>query len=180
MTKYTEVDTSEAPLSIIGTVGRHPIYSGEGCMPDRAGAWVADERRVRRLQRGEMAKAKGLPGEWLDKSQQLPAKAVESATSLICDALGTWWHQVHSPTETHTVRPVSSKTHKFKDPPTNRDDETAATAEETVGSLDEDYEWEYEAPDLSEGSGWYQERVETLEAALKGLPSWCTRRDSKR
>ncbi|CAB9518325.1 hypothetical protein SEMRO_923_G220790.1 [Seminavis robusta] len=52
---------------IYGHVHNLPIYDGAGCMPDIVGRWVFYGSRVRKIQLDELAKCKGVPGEWRDK-----------------------------------------------------------------------------------------------------------------
>ena len=41
--------------------GRNPIFSPDGCLPDKVGALIETERGVRQVQGDELAKAKGVP-----------------------------------------------------------------------------------------------------------------------
>ncbi|CAB9524865.1 hypothetical protein (Partial), partial [Seminavis robusta] len=130
-------------------------------MPDSVGRWVFDGSRVRKLQLDELAKGKGVPGEWRDKSLELPYKAVVGATAVhiwtvVCDAVAGWL--IPTPKDGTT----SSR---------ETDSDTVTTAAETwADDEDEDEDWDYTLPDLSEGGEWYQDRVESLRQATQDLP----------
>ena len=64
-------------------------------MGDSMDFWTDSDQGVRRLQVEELAKGKGLPSEWKDKTKLLPKEAVAKATSLhlwttVCDLVANW------------------------------------------------------------------------------------------
>ncbi|CAB9521782.1 hypothetical protein SEMRO_1232_G254690.1 [Seminavis robusta] len=149
ISKLPSPTTYQELYQLYGHVQNLPIYDGTGCMPDSVGRWVFDGSRVRKLQPDELAKGKGVPGEWRDKTRELPYKAVVGATTVhiwtvVCDSVAGWL--IDSDTVTMAV-------------------ETWADDEE------EDENWDYTLPDLSEGGEWYQERVESLRQATRNLPN---------
>ncbi|CAB9523251.1 unknown protein (Partial), partial [Seminavis robusta] len=95
ISKLPSPTTYQEHYQLYGHVQNLPIYDGTGCMPDSVGRWVFDGSRVRKLQLDELAKGKGVPGEWRDKSLELPYKAVVGATAVhiwtvVCDAVAGW------------------------------------------------------------------------------------------
>ena len=179
------------PCMEIGTVGGGNIFDPSGCMPDDLGAWVQDDKRVRRLQSKELAKAKGVPGEWMDSSERLDSRAVGESTSLniwtaVCDSIAAW------------LRPSQGKKSEVSSCSTSDGYVTDATEGETDGELEEPLScepltearidqlqqehwgidrqrdrkliWDYQLPDLKQGGKWYQARVASLKKAIQGRP----------
>ncbi|CAB9530606.1 hypothetical protein SEMRO_2952_G340930.1 [Seminavis robusta] len=161
ISKLPSPTTYQEHYQLYGHVQNLPIYDGTGCMPDSVGRWVFDGSRVRKLQLDELAKGKGVPGEWRDKTRELPYKAVVGATAVhiwtvVCDAVAGWL--IPTPKDGTTS---SGET----------DSDTVTTAAETwAADEEEDEDWDYTLPDLSEGGEWYQERVESLRQATRNLP----------
>jgi hypothetical protein len=150
-------------LQVVGTVYEEPLYSSEGVMPDRLGAWIADsDTGIHGLQTEELAKGKGLPSEWRTKDTTLPEKTVKETTcvhiwSVVCDAVGLWLKQAQHETLAEATTPLLRPT-----PPTKK---YAAPNPGEIPSAN----WEYSLPDLSADGKWYQERVSSLRRAIQGL-----------
>jgi hypothetical protein len=173
---------------------REPIYDHHGLMPDQPGCWINSERGVRRLQSQELAKAKGVPSEWITggSGSSRPLKSVDVG---LCTGIHIWTAVMDSTLEWLTRKSVWLKWMATQDPspdppltsadadglPRNEDDVTTpeASVPPSVPSpapsppledpaLDE--EWKWEVPDLQPGSSWYCERVVSLKNAVQGLP----------
>jgi hypothetical protein len=56
------------PCSVRAAIKCSPVFESSGPMLDAPNTWIRSERGVRRLQACEMAKAKGMPGNWTTKS----------------------------------------------------------------------------------------------------------------
>ena len=160
--RFPEPDLSNHPHHLVGLVGGHPIYGNQGCMPDKIGRWVDDGVNIRKLRAAELAKGKGLPGEWVAKGQEpeLSYSVVTGATSVhiwtvVCDSIAQW---VHADKDTTEMGDRSTE-----------DSDTVTTAAETWADEDET-DWDYTLPDLSKDGRWYQERVNNLREAIAGRP----------
>ena len=54
-----------APCVLAGeTAKAQPVFDPTGSLPDAIGCWISTEQGVRRLQREELAKGKGIPNAW--------------------------------------------------------------------------------------------------------------------
>jgi len=162
----TMISKAAAPCKILGaTKNRQPVFCPSAALPDGTGAWirVTDHRkkqRVRRLLTEELAKAKGMPLEWL-AGDQGDSAMVDSLTAIhLWAAIGDTVHE----SWTKTVSAVQE------------DMEAVPTAiltswldkEELPQDTTDVFEWQ--PPDLSEGGEWYLERVASLEKAIAGHP----------
>jgi len=161
-----------APCVIVGTarVDGRPVFSPMACLPDGTGSWIhvtdlRGKQCIRRLLPEELAKAKGIPAEWLQDVKN-PSSLVDGMTALhLWTAVGdtiheTWFHHPKEPSEDidlPTVLPVG-------------------WLEEDGGSDEDEEEWVWTPPDLSEGGEWYQARVESLEIAIAGMENASTLR----
>ena len=176
---------------------REPIFEHQGLMPDRPGCWINSERGIRRLQSQELAKAKGVPNEWITgvSGSSRPLKNVEVGPctgihiwTAVMDATLNWltrkkkwlkWMEKDEGTQVSTNDPSSNLNTKSSSPENVTPTETAASSSDpspeasstTTGKSEanEDEEWTWEAPDLLPGSAWYCERVTSLRRAVKGL-----------
>lgn len=162
--RYPVPFISEEGWHIIGTIGEHPIYGSEGIMPDFLGSWIGDgDKGVRRLQASELAKAKGLPSEWLTKGAILEGKLIAEDTCLhiwsaVCDEIGRW------------LRPPASDDKSLIAPPLKQ----AAATDLLTSSINELPKWHYQLPDLTPEGPWHRQRVENLQEAIKDRPDKAT------
>jgi site-specific DNA-cytosine methylase len=61
---------------------QEPVFDHHGRMPDLTGCWVQSKRGVRRLQAQELAKAKGIPNDWLKAGCPLKDAVVRGCTGI--------------------------------------------------------------------------------------------------
>jgi hypothetical protein len=156
--------TQYRPCVVTNQVCQTPIYSAIGPMPDELNVWVDTDRGIRRLQAGELAKAKGLPSEW--KTQEAltnkGASWIQKATcshlwAAVLDPVAEWLTpEVQPPAKASKARPRKARRAKTQ----------ATASKKPVSGLQPDWSWE--VPDLSLGGAWYQERIGSLEAAIAG------------
>jgi hypothetical protein len=61
------VTNAASPCVIVGELvyRKTPIFSPDGCLPDSVGSLLLTDRGIRRLLPEELAKAKGVPGDWI-------------------------------------------------------------------------------------------------------------------
>jgi hypothetical protein len=150
------------PCKVMSQVKKSPIFEARGPMPDHPHAWIRSDKGTRRLQHSELAKAKGVPSEWMKgiKVRSLRQSLVDRATSLhlwtaAMDSIRPWLIAEEGVRQRKTTE---SKT------PTPVGDWSKATE-------NDDEEWEWHVPDLCEGGEWFQARVQSLEKAIAGLPN---------
>lgn len=156
------ISHAAAPCKIVGTARADgkPVFCPQACLPDGAGSWIrtTDRRgvsRVRRLLTEELAKAKGVPPNWIQDCKTT-TRMVDNLTTLhIWAAIGDtirsrWCDQgcMQVPDAMPTMLPVSWM--------------------EATEDVEEDEECDWVPPDLSEGGDWHRERVRTLEVAIAG------------
>jgi hypothetical protein len=144
------------PELVSGYVEENMIFDIDGAMPDRIGCWIDHPMGVRCLQHQELAKAKGMLEQYA-----LPVdKGVRNGT------------RVHLLTA--VLDHVSACKRIKQNPEGNKQDDQKKTEsrQETtpMWSSDkadqEEDEWDWETPDLSEGAPWYEARLKTLRKAV--------------
>jgi hypothetical protein len=140
----------QRPCRVSHLLYRQLIYECEGPMPDSIDEWVRTEGGVRRLLAGELAKAKGLPSQWVEASKKLSAKAIDQSTCLhlwtaAMDLVRSWWNEDRGPgpDSEGLMHPLLHR----RDSDSNSDSEGSEDPEpmEECGKLT------WEVPDLSEG-----------------------------
>ena len=152
------VRAAAAPCVLVGevTVSKTPIFSPDGSLPDSVGALIATDRGVRRLLPAELAKAKGVPPDWIAR-ECLNSPSINGMTSLHL------WAAVAASLD-DTI-PVEIRRHSTPSIPVE-----AEPPWMTPEGTGEDREWEWQPPDLSQDGKWYHERLANLAAAVRGLP----------
>jgi hypothetical protein len=166
------------PGQVHRTIRGEPVYDSSGLMPDRVNALIQVDKGIRRLQPSEMAKGKGVPNEWIVKggtSKPLPNNCLKTATCLhlwtvVLDAVTRVPEECSSrPSPTKAQAKVTDFLGSQPVSPPTRDDATVSTGEMSDLSSEENYEWEWHVPDLSEDGDWYNTRVRNLRLAVRGL-----------
>jgi hypothetical protein len=160
------------PCSVRATINGSPVVESSGPMPDAPNTWIRLERGVRRLQSCEMAKAKGMPGNWTMKSTTWKNSWVKDSTSLhiwtaALDSIGEWLETTTEVTSATKVKATSSPSK-----PTMKD--TNGTSEGKPPRLkteDDEPDWSWQVPDLQPGGAWYNDRVCNLRQAVATLGS---------
>jgi hypothetical protein len=161
----TEAGPPKDGLLIVGLVGRQPLHSSTGCMPDELGAWIADsDTGVRRLQAEELVKGKEIPSKWRTKAVDLPSRPIEEAMCLhiwtaVCDTLGQW------------LKPQGQMVHPtLLDPLPQLAPNRRPTVACTLPNPQDmpSAEWDYKLPDLVEGGKWHQDSITSLWKAIQG------------
>ncbi len=152
------ITAAAAPCLLRGETkrGRIPIFSPDGCLPDRIGALIETERGVRRVQGDELAKAKGVPLGWLTQNL-LSTRAIHQLTDLHI------WAAVASSLSPEQVSDMAEHSQAWSDADL---DTTFHLTDELKDNLET---WEWSPPDLSPGGVWHQARVTSLEAAIAGM-----------
>jgi hypothetical protein len=118
------------------------------------GSIIATDRGIRRLLKEELAKAKGIPEEWLKQGKWM-GRSIEQVTDLHI------WTAVSTSLRCSTVnQPVSTTSASSAIPKAQAGTDNFVTEEV----------WEWSPPDLSEGGEWHQARVANLRKAVAGLP----------
>ena len=135
--------------------GRNPIFSPDGCLPDKVGALIETERGVRQVQGDELAKAKGVPMEWM-MQDLLTVRAIHRLTDV-----HIWAAVASSLSSEQTTAPAERS-----QPWTEADlSTTFKLTEEEKADMET---WEWSPPDLRRGGEWHNARVTSLEAAIEG------------
>jgi hypothetical protein len=150
------------PCEVINESEGEPIFERFGLMPDRPHSLIRSERGVRRLQHRELAKGKGVPSTWMagqGSSKPLREYAVKHSSCLhlwatAMDAVADWerW---------------SSSDKTLSEPTLSSVELPSILPTPEVTPLED---WIWEVPDLSKGSPWYLERLESLRQAVTNLP----------
>ena len=158
------------PCEVRSTIRGEPVYEIGGIMPDRAKALIQAERGIRRLQTGELAKGKGVAGDWIVKggnSKPIPSNSLKTTTCLhLWTAILDVVMEEPDPEESEPA---------LETPPSQAgQDPMEAEADTAPETTEDDYTWEWHVPDLSEGSDWYNERVASLTVAVEGLEDAAT------
>jgi hypothetical protein len=134
------VQEAAAPCLLVGeTARRHtPIFSPDGCLPDSVGVYIQTERGVRRLQMAELAKAKGVPSDWL-RQGHLTLRAVNNMTDV------------------HLWTAISASLHRAREHHLSPEDDSKQSPPSPQVCFDDSDvgEWEWELPDLSAGGEWH-------------------------
>jgi hypothetical protein len=157
--EYPEwIVAAAAPCLIRGETkrGRVPIFSPDGCLPDKVGALIETERGVRRVQGDELAKAKGVPTEWITQDL-LTVRAIHHLTDLHI------WAAVASSLSPERAASTAERSHPWGETDL---DTTFKLSEEQKTDLEA---WEWSPPDLRPGGEWHNARVANLEAAVTGM-----------
>jgi hypothetical protein len=154
----------QGPKLIGGYIDGHEVYQIEGAMPDRVECWIEHPSGIRRLQHQELAKAKGFLDTYEIPTNPGGFESVRKGTCVhlmkaVLDHISQW-HQ-REPEGSLRMEP----------------DAKAASIAEPIQALwntgEEDVQlnskWDWEPPDLTEGSEWYNSRVASLNKAVQGL-----------
>jgi hypothetical protein len=144
--------------------GRSPIFEPQGHMPDALDSWVQVDKGIRRLQVEELAKAKGVPKEWMPASRKkrgLWCTVVASLTvvhlwTAAMDPLGNWMRS--RPPRASNQEGIEARSQPALPTPPTREEAKSESSE-------------WQVPDLSEGSTWYKARIHTLCQAIQSLPN---------
>jgi hypothetical protein len=153
------VPSYQGPCQLWGRCGSRPIYSINGVMPDDLTAYVSVRNRCRRLQSGELAKAKGVPSEWNVKpAQPLPAKPAALGTSLhlwaaVGDSVAIWLKPAH------------------KEDSRMPDECPSLSPPVILSGEDQDEFIAWTLPNLARNGTWHRARQASLKAAVAGLPN---------
>jgi hypothetical protein len=136
--------------------GKIQVFSPDVCLPNSVGAIIGTDSRVQRLQKEELAKAKGILSLWLQHGNWT-GKSIEQVTDLhIWTAIAA---SLHNGQRTLSPNPA----------PTNGINPTVSPII-TFSEVEE--EWNWSPPDLSEGGDWYKARVVSLRwQAISDLPN---------
>jgi hypothetical protein len=155
--EHPAVGKSYLPCQVRSKVKQEAVFERDGPMPDHPHVWIRSERGIRRLQHEELAKAKGLPPEWMKGTDAKPLKQslVGEATCLhlwtaAMDGLRSWMDGR-----------IEEKTDQSREKPKEEPVEGWSSQAE-----DEAYQWEWTVPDLREGGAWHQARVAKLKEAI--------------
>ena len=137
---------------VISQVKKSPIYEATGPMPDHPQAWIRSDRGTKRLQHEELTKAKGVPSSWLkgEGAHPLHQSQVNRATCVhlwtaAMDVMWPWLSMDNEREDTKASNPKAKEEVLKWD--TNDEDEG---------------DWQWETPDLSEGGKWFLARVYTV------------------
>jgi hypothetical protein len=147
------------PCLVKAQVRRSPVYETSGPMPDHPHVWIRSDKGVRRLQHEELAKAKGVPSEWLKGGKPLKQSQVDRATCLHL------WTAAMDTVRPWLLEEEGSVLSSQQGSEPKQIKEGWADAEEDTS------EWEWQVPDLSEGGEWFKARVKSLKEAIKGAPN---------
>jgi hypothetical protein len=152
--------TYGGPCLVEGRIGGALVFSPTGIMPDDLSALVRVQGRCRRLQTEELAKAKGVPTEWLGKpARKIPARAIGTSTGLhlwaaVGDAVLEWAQREE--TTAPPSPPEELQAHSMPHPPAPCPD----PPEDYIG---------WQMPNLELGGAWHKARQASLRAAVQGL-----------
>ena len=150
------VKEAAAPCILLGETNqrRLPVFSPDGCFPDMVGALVAVEGGIRRLQADEMAKAKGVPEEWI-RQERLNIRNLNQLTDIhIWGAIAASLSPQDGTLEPHFSQPTDEA---------DLEKQLMTTSEDGIN-------WEWMPPDLSPGGKWHTERLQKLYMATEGHP----------
>jgi len=149
------IRAAAAPCQIRGetTCGRIPVFSPDGCLPDKVGALIETEQGVRRLQMDELARAKGVPSEWITQDL-LTSRGLRHLTALHI------WAAVASSLSHRTAGSATLPSQPGSDA------DLASTF--TLTTEADLAPWEWSPPDLSPGGEWHTARVASLKTAIAG------------
>jgi hypothetical protein len=151
------------PCTVQASIQGSPVFESIGPMPAILNAWVRSERGVPCLQPCEIAKAKGMPGEWTMKEATWKNAWIKESMRLhiwtaALDAVGEWMEETPMESSTRGDNPeVNSPTPNFGiSKTTNRQDARLKTSEAYP-------EWRWQVPpDLEPVGAWYNGRVQNL------------------
>jgi hypothetical protein len=148
------------PCVVLSQVKRSPIYEASGPMPDHPQVWIRSDKGTRRLQHEELAKAKGVPSEWLKGKDNRPLRQslIDRAT-----CIHLWTAAMDS------MRPWLMCEEGIRKPIDNSEKATPVKGWDDPG--EDECEWEWSTPDLREGGEWFLARVKSLEAAIEDAPN---------
>ena len=141
------------------------MFDLQGPMPDSLDSWISVDKKVRRLQPDELAKAKGTPKDWKPEPQK-KRKIWRTTGSLVTvvhlwtaatDPLGVWMRSRTSPEPQSDARTPSKS--KSKPSPHMGWKNLAVSASE------------WAVPDPSEGSTWHNAWVSSSRLATQNLPN---------
>ena len=118
------------------------------------GALVAVEGGIRRLQADEMAKAKGVPEEWI-RQERLNIRNLNQLTDIhIWGAIAASLSPQDGTLEPHFSQPTDEA---------DLEKQMMTTSEDGIN-------WEWMPPDLSPGGKWHTEHLQKLYMATEGHP----------
>jgi hypothetical protein len=138
-------------------------------MPDLPGCWIQSERGIRCLQTQELAKGKGVPGDWFKNgpggsSSLLKDAAVRSSTGIhiwtaALDDTLEWLNSKEAgcPKDQTQQQPTSPESKQDPKEPsrateTYQQDSKKSNPTSEPDKFTEGKEWTWEAPDLQPGS----------------------------
>jgi hypothetical protein len=142
---------SVGPCKLKGQINGELVFDELGAMPNDVGSWISTVKGTRRLQYGELAKAKGINELLVDCEDSKLRPTIRESMGIhvwaaALDALGTWMQG-----------------------PADDDNQTASTVEdmefppwEDDAGETSDEEWTWEPPNLREHQPWYLDRVESF------------------
>ena len=147
-----------APCLILGETKQRklPIFSPNGCLPDRVGALIGMEWAVRRVQVDELAKVKGIPEEWITQGILMTC-LVNQLTDL-----HIWTAAASSLAQGKIACNVEQSL------PMNESDPDTMIFILTDDLKVDPEEWEWSPTDLSTGGAWHTAQLESLAAAITG------------
>jgi hypothetical protein len=137
-----------APCIVVGEVkgGKVPVFSPDECLPDSVGAIMNTDCGIRRLQKEELAKAKGIPSSWFQQGNWT-GKSVEQLTDLhIWTAIAA---SLHNSWKVLATNPAPA-------------DGLNSTVTPVGIPKEVEEEWNWSPLDLSEGGLWYHARLVNL------------------
>ena len=141
-----------APWSITGHTSSGPVFGPSGPMPNRSGALVTLEKGTRQILPRELAKAKGLPLEWLTLPTTGPCSPLSCIPSVhilqaVGDSISAW------------LGPAPPTPLRVQAPPAPTQAATPPPLEQT---------WDWSPPDLLPSGTWYKDRLHTLRTTISG------------
>jgi hypothetical protein len=151
-----------------------PVYDATGLMPDRPNTWIRSEKGIRRLQACEMAKAKGMPGEWTTKDLKWKNTWIQDSTSLhiwttALGAVSEWFEA----TPTKIAQEAATNDSSVKAPTANvlEAENTLEGAQSESKATEEFQEWSWQVPNIGAGGSWYNDRTANLCQAVATVGS---------
>jgi hypothetical protein len=144
------------PCLVDRRVGSSVIYEENGAMPEIIASWIGTEKGVRQLQCEELAKAKGMDVLLKDYHSVGTKRAIREGVGLhlwtaALDSIGSWLRTETTTDTTDTPDPVAKP---------------MKPAWESVNLQEADSEWTWEPPDLSVGSQFFLDRLESLDSVI--------------
>jgi hypothetical protein len=166
------------PCEVRSVIRGEPVFEIDGLMPDRVKALLRTDKGIRRLQAGELAKGKGVPGEWVvqgGNSRPMPNNALKTTTCLhlwstILDSvISTQDPAERAESCKQPASPVRAEACNQPRQEPSKDLPTYGPNPMDSSTSDQKYIWEWHVPDLAEGGDWYNARVHSLRLAVAPL-----------